>query len=490
MSDKRPLWQWSATEIATATRAGALSATEVTRAALARMEEANPALNAVVERMDEAALARAAELDAELAAELDARPETGPDAPPPPGRALHGVPVTIKINVDQKGQATSNGVPAFRDVIAPEDAPVVRNLRAAGAIVIGRTNTPEFSFRADTDNPLYGRTHNPWGAHLSAGGSSGGAGAAVMAGIGALAHGNDIGGSLRFPASANGAVTVKPGLGRVPAWNPSQTTERGLLAQSMSVQGLITRTAADLHLSMPALIAADARDPFHVPMPWRGAPAEGPIRVAVTRDAFGFGLHPDVARAIDKAASALSDAGYAVQEVEPPLARETGEIGYRTLLSEVRALLGADIRAHGSDTVNRIFDNYYKEFPPFEGDDALNMLGQRTRYAREWGLFLERYPLVLTPFLLAPFFTAGRDTEGAEGVHEVLGRAHWSFIMNYVGLPAGNMPTHIADLPAGPQPIGIQIAGRRWREDMIVDAMCAIEARIPPACTTLWNRQP
>ncbi|MEL7181698.1 MAG: amidase, partial [Pseudomonadota bacterium] len=446
--DKAPLWQWSATEIANATRDGSLSALAVTEAAIARMEEVNPDLNAVVESLADRARADAAALDA----------SDGPKGP------LHGVPVTIKINVDQKGYATSNGVPAFKDMIAPDDAPVVRNLKTAGAVVIGRTNTPEFSFRADTDNPLYGRTHNPWGRHVSAGGSSGGAGSAVMAGIGALAHGNDIGGSLRFPASANGAVTVKPGLGRVPAFNPSQRVERGLLAQTMSVQGLLTRTAADLHLAMPALVAPDPRDPFHVPFPWRGKQPETPIRVACTYDDFGFGLHPEVATALDKAASALSDAGYQVEHVEPPMARETGEVGYRALLGEVKALLGAEIRSYGSPELNRIFDEYHQQFPPYEGDELLSMLAQRTHYARAWSVFLEDYPLVLTPFLLKPFFAAGRDAEGPAGVKDALGCSHWSFIMNFLGLPAGNMPTHIADLPQGQQPIGIQIAGRRWRE--------------------------
>jgi amidase len=365
---------------------------------------------------------------------------------------------------------------------------VVRNLKAAVAVVIGRTNTPEFSFRADTDNPLYGRTYNPWGRHLSAGGSSGGAGSAVMAGIGALAHGNDIGGSLRFPASANGAVTVKPGLGRVPAWNPSQSAERGLLAQSMSVQGLLTRRAADLHLAMPSLIAADPRDPFHSPLPWRGVPLEGPIRVAVTRQDFGFGLHPEVATALDKAAAALADAGYDVEEVDPPLAQETAEVGYRALMGEVKALLGPDIERYGSDTLNAIFRTYYGVFPPFEGVELLEMLAKRSHYARQWSVFLDTYPLVLTPLLLKPFFTAGRDAEGDTGVRDSLGGAHWSFVMNFTGLPAGNLPTHIADLPTGPQPIGVQIAGRRWREDLIVDAMQAIEAHIPPACHALWPR--
>lgn len=470
MTDRLPLWQWSASDIATATRSGSLSAREVTDAAIARMDTINPDLNAVVESLADEARADAASLDASSA---------------PKGR-LHGVPVTIKINVDQKGHATSNGVVAMKDLIAPEDAAVVRNLKAAGAVVIGRTNTPEFSFRADTDNPLFGRTQNPWGPHISPGGSSGGAGAAVMAGIGALAHGNDIGGSLRFPASANGAVTVKPGLGRVPAFNPSQTAERGLLAQSMSVQGVLARNAADLHLSMPALIAPDARDPFHVPLPWRGAPLDAPLRVAIASDDFGFGMDPAVRTALDKAASALSDAGYAVEAIEPPLARETGEMGYRTLLGEVHSLLGPDIRAHGSEEINAIFDEYYRQYPPFEGSELLEMLAKRTFYARKWALFLEEYPLVVTPFMLTPFFKPGRDTEGAEGVREVLGRSHWSFIMNFLGLPAGNLPTHVAEPADGPSPIGVQIVGRRWREDLIVDAMQAIEARIPPVCTRIW----
>lgn len=474
MSDdnRAPIWQWSATDLSKALQSGALTAVEVTKAALARLGAVNPDLNAVVENLAEEALAQARSLDASGA----------------PKGPLHGIPVTIKINVDQKGHATSNGVAAFKDLVAPEDAPVVRNLKAAGAVVIGRTNTPEFSFRVDTDNPLYGRTHNPWGPHISAGGSSGGAGAAVMAGIGALAHGNDIGGSLRFPAAANGAVTVKPGLGRVPAFNPSQKAERGLLAQSMSVQGLIARNAQDLHLSMPALIAPDPADPFHVPLPWRGAPLAGPIRVAVARDDFGFGLHPAVSTALDRAASALSDAGYAVEEKEPPLVRETAEIGYRTLLGEVKALLGQDIARYGSETVRGIFETYHKIFEPFEGDALLAMLAKRSYYARAWSAFLEDYPLVLSPFLLHPFFAPNRDAEGLEGVMDGLGRAHWSLVMNFTGLPAGNLPTYLAELPNGPQPIGVQIAGRRWREDLIVDAMAAIEASIPPVCTQLWVR--
>lgn len=471
MTDKKELWQYSACEIASATHAGKLSAQEVTEAAIQRMNDVNPSLNAVVETLQEHAIDDAKKLDQS-------------DEPKGP---LYGVPVTIKINIDQKGHATSNGVFAYKDVLAPQDAPIVKNLKDAGAIIIGRTNTPEFSFRADTDNVLFGRTHNPWGQHLSAGGSSGGAGAAVMSGIGALGHGNDNGGSLRFPANANGGVTVKPGTGRVPVWNASQSAERGMLTQCMSVQGLITRTASDLHLAMPSLISADPRDPFHAPIPWRGPQMPSPIRVAFSRDDFGFGTDPAVATALTNAANALSNAGYAVEEVEPPLARETGETGYRTLMGETKVLLHDQISEHGSQTVNAIFEEYFRQFPPFEGAELLRMFAKRSHYARQWSLFLEHYPLVLTPFLLKPSFTAGRDAEGADGVTDALGHSFWSFVASFTGLPAGCLPTYIAPLETGPQPIGVQIIGRRWREDLIVDAMQAIEREIPPSCNALWK---
>ena len=469
------IWRFDATELAALTQAGELSAEEVISDALERMHQVNPSLNAVVDDLGTEALERASALD-------QAR-RNGASVGP-----LHGVPVTIKVNVDQKNHATTNGVVALKDVIAPDDAPVVLNLHNAGAIVIGRTNTPEFSFRADTDNPLHGRTHNPWGRHISPGGSSGGAGAAVMAGIGALAHGNDIGGSLRFPAAANGAVTVKPGLGRVPAWNPSQKVERGMLAQSMSVQGLITRSAKDLHLSMPSLIAPDARDPFHVPMPWRGAGPDVPTKVAFTKNTFEYALHPEVDKALSTAREALVDAGYIVEDIDPPDVFECGRIGYRALMGEVLTLMKNDIEAAGSQTIRDIFEVYFQEFPPIVGDELIQALAQRSHYARQWSLFMQEYTLVLSPFLPQPFFRPDRDTEGAEGVHEVLGCAVYSYAMNFLGLPAASVPARLAELPNGPQPINVQIAARRWREDMAVDAAVAIEARVGQMAPILWDR--
>ena len=465
------LWRLSATELRARIAAGEVSARDATAAAIARLEAVNPTLNAVVVPCAEAAMATAAALDAAQARGA-------------PLGLLHGVPVTIKINVDQRGHATSNGVAAFADVVADDDAPVVAQLRRAGAVIVGRTNTPEFSFRADTDNPLHGRTHNPWGPHVSPGGSSGGAAAAVMAGIGALAHGNDIAGSLRFPALACGASTVKPGIGRVPAFNPSQTAERGMLAQAMSVQGLIAREARDVALGMRALVAADGRDPWQVPQAFDQPPLDGPVKVALCTDTFEFTLHPEVRTALETAANALADAGYEVVPAAAPMVREIGHRGFRALLGETEALLGDAIRQYGSPTLNAVFASYHAVFPPLRGTELLAAMARRSFDARAWNAFLESYPLVLCPLLPFPFFAPDADTVGVEGAHATLGAGFWSFAMNFMGLPAGIAATHVAL----DQPFGVQIVGRRWREDLILAACTAVEARSGAMAERLWAR--
>src|SRR4051794_11749721 len=186
---KDALWRWSAVDLAHAIASRNISSREAVQSGLDRIAQVNPTLNAIVEIRAEEALATADEADAAV----KAGSKLGP---------LHGVPVTTKVNVDQRGCATTNGVVAFRDVIATEDSPVVANLRKAGAVILGRTNTPAFSHRWFTDNDLHGTTHNPWGKGLTPGGSSGGAASAVASGMCPIAHGNDFGGSIRYPAYA------------------------------------------------------------------------------------------------------------------------------------------------------------------------------------------------------------------------------------------------------------------------------------------------
>jgi len=468
----RPLWQWSASDLAEAIAAGQVTSAAAIGSAVERMAATNGRINAVVDDLSEQALAQAEAHDKILA-------ESGPIGP------LHGVPVTIKENIDQTGRATPNGVTAYKDVIAPGDAPVVQNLKNAGAIIIGRTNTPEFSFRGTTVNELHGRTHSPWNDWASAGGSSGGAAAATMMGYGPIAHGNDIGGSLRFPAYACGAATVKPGLGRVPAYNPSAAVERGALAQIMSVQGVICREIKDVRLAMRQLVSYDAHDPWMVPMPFDGPAMDGPIKVAFTKNTFEFYLDPAVSQALDTARDALADAGYDIHEVEPPLLREAATVGVRCLFGEVKALMDADIRKFGSNTLNRIFDEYYEYFQPYEGDALLQAMAERARFVRAWTTFLQDYPLVLTPFLPRPTFAWDRDAQGREGVREVLGSAFYSYSMNFMGLPAANVPANYND----GQPVGVQIVGQRFREDLILDAAEAVESAVGIMSHRLWDRE-
>lgn len=233
------IWRLDAVDLAQAIRVRAISARQAVTACLERLEAVNPSINAVVDVLADEALAAAQAADEAVSRGA----ELGP---------LHGVPVTIKVNVDQAGRATTNGVVAFRDVIAKADSPPVANWRKAGAIIIGRTNAPAFSWRWFTDNDLYGATCNPWHPGITPGGSSGGAAAALAAGIGALAHGNDIGGSIRYPAYACGVAGIRPTFGRVPSYNPSATEERPLSMQIMSVQGPLARRVRDLRLGLVA----------------------------------------------------------------------------------------------------------------------------------------------------------------------------------------------------------------------------------------------
>ena len=466
-----PVWKMSAVETAEATRTGRLSCEEVVESHCERFGSVNPGLNAVTVDLRECALETARARDAAFrAGEV-------------PG-ALHGVPVTIKENVDQTGESTPNGVAGLAGVIAPDDSPVVRNLQRAGAVVIGRTNTPEYSFRAFTDNPLRGLTRNPWAPEdVTCGGSSGGAAASVVAGVGAIAHGNDIGGSLRIPAYCCGCPTVRPTLGRVPAYNPSQAEERSLLMQMMSVQGPIAREVCDVRLGLAAMAEADSRDPLWVPAPLEGPALPGPIRVAVSEAE----AHPAVRAAIDRAASALSDAGYAVEAVEPPEVAWMKEVWFRIIFADFRATMEESVRRLGSPEVNRIVDAYFSMAGSLpELGSYVRDLAERNRLLRTWSQFLEEYPLVVAPVATEPPFPVNDDLGGPERIREIFDSLRYTSAMNLVGLPSVAVPTGLH----GEAPIGVQIVGRRYREDVCLDAAEAVERSVGVLAERLWAREP
>lgn len=295
-----------ADELAALIRAREVSSVEVVTAHLERIEAVNPALNAVVATLAEQAIAAARQADQRTAAgDSDL------------GR-LHGVPVTIKENIDVAGTATTNGVPALADAVASLDAPVVERLRAAGAIVVGRTNLPDMALRIHTDSSLRGLTRNPLHPGRTAGGSSGGEAAALASGMTPLGVGNDIGGSLRNPAHCCGVSSIKPTTGRVPHATVIAPEDGLLSAQMMFVNGPMGRTIADVRLGLDVIAGPHPRDPDSVPAPLSYPDSAVPVRVALVAEPPGGATDPGIAEVVRRAGKHLAAAGYIVEEVTPP----------------------------------------------------------------------------------------------------------------------------------------------------------------------------
>ncbi len=458
MSDE--LWRWDAVELAHAIRQGRVSSTEATRACLQRLEAVNGAVNAVTVVLGDQALAAADTADKAVK-----RGE--------PLGLLHGVPVTIKENVDQAGIANTNGVVAFKDLIAETDSPIVANWKRAGAVIVGRTNTPAFSLRWHTDNDLRGATLNPWSKTRTPGGSSGGAAASLALGITPLAHGNDYGGSVRYPAYCCGVAGIRPTLGRVPAFNATAPEERPMTAQLMSVQGPMARRVRDVRLGLAAMTARDPRDPWWSPAPLEGAPSPRPIRVALTVDPAKQGVDPAVAQAIKRAGAALERAGYAVEAVDPPAVDAAADLWWQLVWSETSHLTLPTLRKLGGAAINRALDVMMSAVRPMDMPTYMKSLALRAKHVRDWLLFLERYPLVVGPVSTEPPFTVGFDTDPDADAARLLRAQRLLIAVNLLGLPATAVP---AGLTTDGVPLGVQVIASRYREDLSLDAAEAIEA--------------
>jgi amidase len=467
-----PIWQWSAVDTAAAIRDGRATSEEVVQAHIDRMHTANPAINAIVVDLSAQAIEAARAADRALA--LGATP----------GK-LQGVPVTIKINIDVEGQANSNGVVAFKDNIAPGDSPVTANLKKAGAIIIGMTNTPEFSMRGFTDNPLHGPTLNPWDSTITCGGSSGGAGASIASGIGAIAHGNDIGGSLRWPAYCNGIATIKPTQGRIPAFNPSAPVERPLIAQFMSAQGPLAREVRDVRLGLEVMSQRDMRDPWWVPAPLEGPSPAKPIKVALARIPDDMETDAAVLALLRTAAGHLVDAGYDVVETEVPDLTGTWRLWCDLIMTELSVLQEAQMRELGSADFRQTLDGFLKMATILDRRGYMEAIAHRSRVLRDWLAFLEVYPVMLTPLSVKRTPEANADLGGDARVRSLF----WNDLrfmssINVLGLPAAVVPI---GLVAG-NPVGVQLIGSRYREDVCLDAAATIEAKVGIMAKRLWER--
>jgi amidase len=466
------LWQLGAVQTAEKIASGDVSSVEVTEAHLARMARVNPALNAVTNDLSESARVSAVEADKARAAS----DVLG---------LLHGVPMTIKENVDQAGCTTPNGIVALESVVATDDSPVVANVKDAGAIILGRTNTPEFSFRWFTDNDLRGLTKNPWDETLTPGGSSGGAAASLAAGVGCLAHGNDLGGSLRYPAYCCGLTTVRPSLGRVAAYNPSAPEERTPAQQQMSVQGPIGRSVADVRLGLEVMSAPDWRDPWQAHEPLMLDKPSTPIRVAVSADPVGTGVDPAVAEAVWQAASWLSSAGYQIVEVDPPEAAKIAEDWRKLIFTEAEQLLVSTVDNIASQNCRQVFADYIASTDLLDMPDYMRTLADRTRQRRLWAAFMQENPLLLMPVSGEKPMPQHDDLQGPSRVKTMLDAQAPLYIINHLGLPAASVPTGLVD----GVPMGVQIVGQSFREDLCLDAAQVIENHVGILCEQLWARE-
>ncbi|CUI55668.1 amidase family protein [Achromobacter aegrifaciens] len=462
MSD---LWRLSAVELAARIRKREVSAREAAQSALDRLDAVNPAINAVVDHRPDDVLAQAAQVDAMLARGEDPGP-------------LAGVPVTVKINVDQAGYATTNGVNLQKDVIAEENSPVVDNLLRAGAVILGRTNTPAFSLRWFTGNALHGDTLNPRNPALTPGGSSGGAAAAVAAGIGHLAHGTDIAGSIRYPAYACGVHGLRPSLGRVAAYNAA-LPERSIGGQLTAVSGPLGRSIADLRLGLAALAARDVRDPWWVPAPLVGA--ETPRRAALCLNPDGMDTQPAVVKALQEAARRLSEAGWTVDTLDavPPM-QEAADLQIRMWLADGYDAMVAAAEKEGDRGALVALAGQRDKAAGADLASFSATLTRRATLTRLWELFFAEYPVLLLPVSAELPFPDKLDLQG-DAAYARVWRAQMTQIgVPFMGLPGLSVAMGSAMSEAGASPVGVQVLAGRYREDLCLDVGEIIEAGAAP----------
>jgi amidase len=452
------LWRMSATELAEAIRSKQASGQEVIEAHLRRIESVNPTLNAVPVVLREQALEAAKAADRAVA--------SGADLP-----SFHGVPFLIKSNIDVAGTPTTQGMKAFADAYPEVDAPVVERMKAAGAIAIGRTNMPNLAVRWHCESELYGATANPWDRSRTAGGSSAAVAVALATGMSPLGLGNDGLGSLRHPAQCCGIAALKPTLGRIPDATTVAGAEVGAIGpQLMAVNGPLARTIADLRAAFEVIAGPTWRDPWSVPAPLRGPELRKLIRVAVVVDPAGQGTAKQVRDGVRKAARVLADAGYAIEEIEPPsveLAAKTCLDMYNT--PDSRALAETMSQMMPADTW-QFLTQFYEVAGKSDPIATLHAFVTRHSLLKAWGEFQETHPLIVAPICTEIPFKAGTDLSEGRVAEEVQSMRITTAV-NVLGLPAVAVPVGVED----GLPQAVQVIGPRYREDLCLNAAQVLE---------------
>ena len=451
----------SATTLARAIRTKEISSAEVVQTYLQRIAAVNPALNAVVQLRAEAALAEARAADAALARGQIRGP-------------LHGVPMTIKDSLDTAGVITTGGTTGRASFVPAQDATVVARLRAAGAVLLGKTNTPELTLWGETDNLIYGRTNNPYDLTRTPGGSSGGAAAIVAAGGAPFDIGSDTRGSIRVPAHFTGIAGIKPTSGRVP--RTGHIVPWGLGAVDALTQlGPLARYVEDLVLTFPIMAGVDCSDPAIVPMPLGDPQAvslQG-LRVARYTDNGILAATPDTVAAVHRAATALTEAGALVHD-DRPAGLERAAALYNTLSEgDGRAWVRRLLQQAGTTAIHPRLQQRLEDATPLRVDDFTAVLEEVDRCRSTMLTFLQSYDLILCPVCAFPAPSHGTTTLSVVSYTEVYNLTGWPGVVVRGGTSAEGLP------------IGVQIVARPWREDVALAVAHYLEAALGG-----WQRPP
>ncbi len=460
-----PLHLFSAREIAAQIRRKEVSPVEVARSHLDRIDRLNPTLNAFVDYKPEAVMAQA------RAAE---KAVLRGDALGP----LHGVPVSIKSSIDVAGHRCEAGTRLRDGRGASEDAPLVARLRAAGAVILGVTNTPELLMAWETDNLLYGRTNNPWDVTRTPGGSSGGEAAAIATGLSSGGVGSDGGGSIRVPAHFCGICGFKPTPGCIPS--TGHFPKSGGPFALIGVVGPMARTVEDVRILFEVMAGWDDGDPCAAPVEVRDETSAQAVRIGFFQDDGRTPITPETKSAISHAASLLSSCGFHVESFRPEGLEDARHLWWEFFGTAGGMILGPMLHGHESELspILREFQAWTSAAPAHTGESLLAAWLGRDQ-VREKILFeMRKYPVLLCPTAAIPAFRHGEREWLVEG-KAVKYLDAWSYCewFNLLGFPAAVVPMGFSEQGL---PIGVQIVGRPWQEEVVLAVAARLEKERGP----------